>query len=191
MCVCVCVRACVRACVCTYIVVCAQYDYLNTAHAIILSFLPTLCIHFPALSLVCLASYPSEQVSNQIYAALLPQIGKLNVLLDSNEALVAIYQLFTAMDPGTISVQVKHCCTNWLHVCLHTYTVLCYRTHIISVLDLRSQALFTSVLKQHFLTSLSRLFRWLRVVCTVLELMITIFPEITLFKDMGYTLDLL
>lgn len=50
----------------------------------------------------------TKQVSNQIYAAILPHIGKLNVLLDSSEDILALYHLFTAMDPSTISVQVKY-----------------------------------------------------------------------------------
>lgn len=68
--------------------------------------------------------HPCEQVSNQIYAALLPQIGKLNVLLDSNESLAAIYQLLTAMDPGTISVQVKHCSITFSLVYMLMYVAI-------------------------------------------------------------------
>ena len=45
------------------------------------------------------------------------------------------------------------------------------------------------MLKQHSLTSLGRLIRWLGVVCTVLELMVTIFPETTLFNNMWYTFE--
>jgi len=68
-------------------------------------------------------------VSNQIYAALLPQIGKLNVLLDSNEALAAIYQLLTAMDPSTISVEVKHCSITFslfVFFCLFVCLFVCF-----------------------------------------------------------------
>lgn len=67
---------------------------------------------FSAFVLILLFPHPilcmTKQVSNQIYAAILPHIGKLNVLLDSSEDILALYHLFTAMDPSTISVQVKY-----------------------------------------------------------------------------------
>lgn len=46
------------------------------------------------------------QVSNKIYAALLPRIGRLQVVLDSKESLLAVYQLLMTMSPQTISVEV-------------------------------------------------------------------------------------
>jgi hypothetical protein len=48
------------------------------------------------------------QSSNKIYAALLPHIGKLHVVLDSHEALLAIYQLFMTMAPNTVTFPVSH-----------------------------------------------------------------------------------
>lgn len=48
------------------------------------------------------------QVSNKIYAALLPRIGKLQVVLDNKESLLALYQLLMTMSPQTISAQVQN-----------------------------------------------------------------------------------
>ena len=55
------------------------------------------------------------QVSNKIYAALLPRIGKLEVVLDNTESLLAVYQLLMAMSPNTTNAQVWNC------FCMHTY----------------------------------------------------------------------
>lgn len=46
------------------------------------------------------------QVSNQIYAGLLSCIGKLQIVLDDQESLIALYQLLSAMDPVTVNIQV-------------------------------------------------------------------------------------
>lgn len=45
-------------------------------------------------------------MSSQIYAALLPHIGKLEVVLESQEALVGLYQLVSSMDPQAINMHV-------------------------------------------------------------------------------------
>ena len=47
------------------------------------------------------------QVSNQIYAGLLSCIGKLQIVLDDQESLIALYQLLSAMDPVTVNIQVQ------------------------------------------------------------------------------------
>lgn len=67
------------------------------------------------------------QASNQIFAALLPQIGKLRVVLDSSGSLVSLYQLLTAMDPSVISIQVSHiisCEMSFYLFLVHIYTAL-------------------------------------------------------------------
>ena len=71
--------------------------------SLVLSFFILFLFLFPH-PILCM----TKQVSNQIYAAILPHIGKLNVLLDSSEDILALYYCFTAMDPSTISVQVKY-----------------------------------------------------------------------------------
>ena len=46
-------------------------------------------------------------MSNQIYAGLLSCIGKLQIVLDDQESLIALYQLLSAMDPVTVNIQVR------------------------------------------------------------------------------------
>ena len=61
----------------------------------------------PSLASVTSPSPGLLQVSSQIFAALLPHMGRLQVFLESREALLALYQLLTAMDPSAISIQVS------------------------------------------------------------------------------------
>lgn len=58
----------------------------------------------------CHSPFTPAQVSNKIYAALLPRIGKLHVVLESKESHLAIYQLLMAMCPKTITLPVSIDC---------------------------------------------------------------------------------
>ena len=53
------------------------------------------------------------QVSNKIYAALLPRLGKLQVVMDTKDSLVALYQLFVSMSPNIINIQVGMIISYW------------------------------------------------------------------------------
>ena len=82
-------------------------------------------------------------MSTQIYAALLPRIGRLEVALDNKESLVVLYQLFSAMDPHIINIEV--CVYNRYMYARHTSslsysicgtTTCLYHVHIIHVSSL-------------------------------------------------------
>ena len=47
------------------------------------------------------------------------------------------------------------------------------------------QAFFTALMKTRTLTSVVSLVRWMGVVCTMMELMITLFPESTFLEGIG------
>lgn len=57
------------------------------------------------------------QFSNKIYAALLPHVGKLHVVLDKPESILAIYQLLMTMSPESVTFKVcTHCQSLWQKV---------------------------------------------------------------------------
>ena len=100
------------------------------------------------------------QVSNKIYAALLPQVGKLNVVLDNNEALLALYQLLMTMAPKTVTFSVRPIGSKiWL-------------VYIMSL-----QSVLAAILKPTVLTSATQLLRWLAMLSVLLELMVSLFSE--------------
>lgn len=91
-------------------------------------------------------------------------------MLDNQESLIALYQLLSAMDPVTVNIQVHH-----NSVYITTYASLFFFF----------QAFFTALMKNKLLTSLASLTRWMGIVCTMMELMITLFPESTFLEGIG------
>ncbi|KAL5499651.1 hypothetical protein EMCRGX_G011104 [Ephydatia muelleri] len=85
---------------------------LDTQRDVVVNMLLRLVEHGEVISLLtfvldCYRPNPKlwNRASAQIYAALLPHIGKLQVVLDTPDALTSLYQLFAAIDPEVINLE--------------------------------------------------------------------------------------
>ena len=112
------------------------------------------------------------------------------MVVDNSGSLVSLYQLLTALDPSVLSIQVRKGGTvaaisnEWMQSVINIPDL-----YISGIFLFFFQALFTAILKPKQLSSVTYLVRWLGFVCTLLELMASLFNEQAVFDAIRWILD--